>query len=250
MEQRYTKIILTSIAVVLSIVLLLSAMYFGRKRQPHLVCTALEYNITDSNLRQYVTEKELTELLKQYNAYPVNYPMPQVSLRQIEDIVRTHPMVRNAECYATPQAVVRIKLSQRVPLIRIITPEDSYFVDTDRKRMPVRASVDTPVLIASGNIGIRMAAGELADFAEWLQDNDYWQQRIRGIRVRGPHYIFLEQQDQEASTIVLGDIDAYAAKLRKLKRYYENGGDSICAKKHYSELDLRFHGQVIGRTKK
>lgn len=234
--------------MVISATILLSlVVVLGNRLQPQSVCSAIEYDITDSDVRQYVSECELSELLQQHNAFPVGTALDKISLQQIEDIVLTHPMVRQAECYATPQSVVCVRVSQRVPLVRIITTNESYFIDTDRKRMPVRQSVNTPVLTATGCIGMQLGAGQIADFAEWLQKDAYWSERIKYIQVRDPNRIYIVQKDKDAATIVLGNMDDFVAKLHKLKLYYENGGAMLCNDRHYSELDVRFRGQVIGR---
>ena len=46
--------------------------------------------------------------------------------------------------------------------------------------------------------------------------------------------------------ILLGEINGFESKLAKLRTFYENGSQ-ILQDKHYTELDLRFRGQVVGR---
>jgi hypothetical protein len=79
----------------------------------------------------------------------------------------------------------------------------------------------------------------------WLRDNHYWDSRIRTIYVKHPKFLVLNQEGQKAR-IVLGALDGYADKLGRLQKLYTKGLDKI-GYPDYSEYDLRFEGQVVGR---
>ena len=56
-------------------------------------------------------------------------------------------------------------------------------------------------------------------------------------------YIYLKG---EQPRIVMGNMRGYEKKLAKLRVFFEKGAEAI-QDKNYTELDLRFKGQVIGR---
>lgn len=226
--------------------LLIAGICAGRAGRPDRLCTTLRYDIADADERLYLSEEELNRLLRTQDAYPIGKPLSQVSLQRIEDVVKTNPMVRTAQCYTDPRGEVCVRLTQRKPLLKVITTSDSYIVDTDRKRMPIRESIRDTMLIVTGKAGQQMATGSIADFAEWLRDNAYWQERIRYMEVRTPHYVRLLPTDGSEPAIVIGDLSGYRDKLRKLRVYYEHGV-AESEKGKYRELDLRFEGQVVGR---
>lgn len=244
--KRAIHITLLIIAVVLSIGLLLVGVGMGRALQPDTVCTVLKYDISDSDKRLYLSENELSSMLRAQDIYPIGKPLSHISTQRIEDVVRSNPMVRTAECFTNPKGELCVSLTQRKPLLKVITADDSYIIDTDRRRMPIRNSITDPMLVVIGRVGERMALTDIADFAEWLYANAYWQQRIKYMEVRTPRYVRLLPIDPQAEIIVLGDLENYADKLRKLKIYYENSTQEV-RDKQYKELDLRFKGQVIGR---
>ena len=117
--------------------------------------------------------------------------------------------------------------------------------------MEVRTSVRDKVLVVTGMVGVQMASGAIANFAEWLHRNDYWRLRVHHLQVQNPQMVFLylrnEQGEMRNERVVLGPIKGYESKLNKLRIFLENGEDAT-RDKHYSELDLRFKGQVIGRS--
>jgi cell division protein FtsQ len=209
-------------------------------------CPTLDITITDFAKRQYVTASELVTLLKKNGLYPVGKTASTIETQQIENFIRNHPMVRKAECYILPDGTVCVRLSQRIPVLRVVTGDMSYFVDTDRTKMPVRESVTTPVLVATGNIGERMACNELADLVLWLEENSYWKEKIQSIHVVHPKMVYLIQRP-DGTHIILGEISGFRQKLGKLRTLYDKGFDEI-GWQTYQELDLRYAGQVIGRN--
>ena len=236
-----------SIGVSLVAVMLVSAVVWGRINKPTVaLCPSIEYIIEDSAKRMYFTPRELDMLLQAEDIYPVGKSLQLVSLYRIERAINRHPMVRTAECYLTPRAEVRVRITQRVPLLRVQTPMETYLVDTDRRQMQARASVRDAVLLVTGNPGIQMATTQLADFAEWLQTNRYWRTRIHHVQVQSPRMVYLYLRGEHQPRVVMGDMAEYEKKLAKLRTFQENSAQALEGKE-YSEWDVRFHGQVIGR---
>lgn len=241
--NKYTSIILRTALVAGLCILLGVAAGIGRSRQRDEKCQRLVCRIVDADEREYVDEAELVALLKRHNAYPVGEYLHRVNLQQMENLVREHPMVRTAECYTSEDGSVRLRITQRVPLLKVITANEAYFVDTDRKRMPLREEVRDTVLCATGKVGEHTAMGQIADLAEWLQKDDYWRTRIAAVEVQNPQHILLRQRNR-GETILLGEWNGYEHKLHNAKRFYLQ--TQCIDKPHYTALDLRFRSQVVG----
>ena len=210
------------------------------------VCGSLTYIIEDRAERLYVTEAELDRVLQAKDIYPVGRQLDLVSLHKIEKTIVAHPMVRTAECYLTPRNEVRIRLTQRVPLLRVQTPTDVYFIDTDRKVLPAREAIQDKVLLATGTLGVQIASGPLADFAQWLQDEPYWRERVHHVYVASPQMVYIYLRGENQPRVAMGNMWNYEKKLAKLRVFIEKGAEAT-KDKNYTELDLRFKGQVIGR---
>lgn len=240
------RVIWRSIGLGITAALLIAAVIWGYRMQPtDAACVSLRYTIEDRSERLYLTEQELDLLLQSKDLYPVGKKMDIVSLHRIEETVLHHPMVRTAECYMTPRNEMRIRLTQREPLVRVQTASDTYFIDRDRKVMPVRKAVRDSVLLVKGTVGVQIASGVLADFAEWLEDNSYWRKRVHHVHVASPQMVYIYLKGEQPR-IVMGNMRGYEKKLAKLRVFFEKGAEAI-QDKNYTELDLRFKGQVIGR---
>lgn len=244
--MKLWKLIVVSTVVALTVISLITGIGVTRQLDNERVCTELRIIMTDSVERQFVTPAELIRLLRSQELYPVGKRLSNLSTDAIEDAITAHPMVRKAECYPTSQGEIHIVLSQRVPLLKVVAESGNYYIDTDRRPMPVRESVKTPVLIVSGHVGERMAREEIGDFADWLKRNRYWSRHIRALRVADSKHIYLGQEEGEP-VILIGELNGYERKLRKLRTFMERGMNMLPERPHYKELDIRYKDQVIGR---
>lgn len=239
------KSIFLTLGLLLVIGYLLGTLCWGAGHRDTRECRSLSLEISDSDERQYLTTDEILLLLRRNEIYPVGMELNTVSTQRMEDVVCSHPMVRTAQAVITPLGNVRLRITQRVPVLLVITPGESYYIDSDRLRMPVRQSVTTPVLIAEGSISEQMAATILYDIATTLRTDEYWHERIRRIEVANPKSVSLIQHP-DGTRIILGVPEDYQAKLQRLRTLYEEGFDKM-GWQTYRELDLRYNDQVVGR---
>lgn len=238
------SIILKSLVVVGLVALLALAVGTSRGKDREERCKELVCKIVDKDKRLYVSEQELFTLLKQHNAYPVGEYLHRINLQHMENIIRQHPMVRTAECYTAEDGTARIRVTQRVPLLKVVTADEAYYIDTDRRKMPLRSSIHDTVPVAMGKVGFEMASTVLADFAEWVQEDDYWRARIEAIDVRLSKQVCIKQNGKQED-LMIGDLMGYEGKLEKAEVFYRR--TASMEKPHYRTLDLRYRGQVVAR---
>ncbi|MBQ2170273.1 MAG: hypothetical protein II448_00855, partial [Paludibacteraceae bacterium] len=89
-------------------------------------------------------------------------------------------------------------------------------------------------------------AGQLADFAFWLRDNRYWRPRIDHVHIRSAEMAVVLLRDKRLPHVLIGRMDDYEKKLHKLQLFLDKGREATRDKK-YTELDLRYAGQVVAR---
>lgn len=238
------SLILKMLVVVGLVALPVVAVWTSRSEACEERCKELVCKIADKDERSYVSEQELFTLLKQHNAYPVGEYLHRINLQHMENLIRQHPMVRTAECYTAEDGTARIRVTQRVPLLKVVTADEAYYIDTDRRKMPMRASIHDTVLVAMGKVGFEMASTVLADFAEWVQEDDYWHQRIEAIDVRLSKQVCIKQKGKQED-LLIGDLTGFEGKLEKAAVFYRRTAN--IEKPRYRTLDLRYRGQVVAR---
>ena len=237
------NVLLWTASVICCVAVVVVGAYCSTQRDT-AVCNKVYIVVQDSLIRQFVDAEELELFLMKKSCYPQGESMNTIDCHEIERCLLAHEMVRQVECYKTPLGHVNIAVKQRVPILGVISNNGCYFVDSDRRLMPVRGEMDhLPVF--SGAVSERAAREEYFDFAMWLMEDDFWAPRIRGIHVNNPKNIVLSQTEKQ-SKIILGEIVGFDAKLYKLQKLYTKGFDRI-GYPECKEYDLRFANQVVCR---
>lgn len=242
--NKVTKVLLTVVTTVCCAAVLVGGIWCSRQADTSL-CTQVDVVVEDSVSRQYVDAMEVEGYLKARGCYALTKAMSEVDCHMIEQALLKHEMIRTASCYKTPFGAVRIRVTQRVPVLCVKTAEGNYLVDADRRVMPYRSGMKLDVPVFTGAISKCAATEEYYDFVLWLQDNSYWGERIRDVYVRNPKLVVLSQKDYSAK-IVLGKLDGYEDKLARLRSLYKKGFD-VLGYPECRELDLRYAGQVVRR---
>ena len=240
-----TKNVVLGVIATILVVGTLVVGAWASKQPSKRTCKYLEIQLTDSLERRFVSVEEMRNLVRSSGLNPVGETMADVSCHAIEQCLEGHDMIRDAQCYKLPNGGIRIRLQQRVPMFLVVSNDGSFYVDTDRKVMPVRSTIDVAVPIVKGTISKCVVVREQPGFTAWLTKHDYWRTRIEHVQVHNPKYLVLSQNNMTA-TIVLGELKGYKRKLNKLQKLYTKGFDQM-GYKPYKEYDLRFEGQVVGR---
>ena len=209
------------------------------------LCNEVIVVVEDGVNHQFVGAEELIYFLDAKQYYPQGDSMRSVNCHAIEQCLEQHDMVRVAECYKSPLGKVHIKVQQRVPVLAVVTNDGCYYVDSDRKVMPIRGEMDESIFVVRGAVSKRAATEEYYDFVAWLGESNYWCKRIRTIHVHNPKYLVLTQDGMPAK-IILGELSGYEKKLGNLRNLYTKGLDKM-GYPDYREYDLRYAKQVIGR---
>lgn len=222
----------------------LFSMVFFPAAHTMTICREVSINIEDAGKRNYVTTREIKNYLTSSCGSLVGDSVDYTLLASVEQTLLRHPMLRNAEAWCSPEGVLHLSVTQRQPVLRVMGDEN-YYIDTDRRRMPVRSTTAAYVPVVTGRVPFRFAAGELYDFVLWMEDEPYWRAQIEQIHVVSPGRVELIPR-VGSGVVVLGSLDNYTGKLRKLKKLYQDGFSSF-GWNDYSEVDLRFRGQVVCR---
>lgn len=238
------KILILIAAVVCCVAVVVGGVWCSAQCGSSL-CDEVYLVVEDSTKHQFVDAEELIYFLDSKDCYPLGDSMRLVDCHAIEVCLEEHEMVRSAECYKSPFGKVHISLQQREPVLAVVNNDGCYYVDTDRKVMPMRGEIDEAVIVVRGAVSKRAATEEYFDFVEWLSENNYWSGRIRTIHVQTPKYVVLTQEGIRAK-IILGELVGYEKKLGNLRNLYTKGLDKM-GYPDYREYDLRYAKQVVGR---
>ncbi|NCD14608.1 MAG: hypothetical protein EOL92_05185 [Bacteroidia bacterium] len=223
--------------------LVFSASYF-RKLSRNKLCESFEVVIADSNRVQFVLTRDIERLVKRHNLHPVGKSFGDINTLAIRDTILTNQLVESAEVYTTPAGGIVAAIRQRQPVIRVITSQGrSYYVDQERRIMPVTPAFTVYVPVVTGAVTETMAREELYDFAMFLQRNADWDAWIEQIEVRSNDDVVLIPRAGDFS-IVMGSLKDYPVKLSKFIRFVDQGLN-VLGWNRYSEINLKYENQVV-----
>jgi cell division protein FtsQ len=242
--SKIKSVVLTVVTTLCCITVLAGAVVCSRHVDTS-PCEYVDIVIEDSLARQFVTPQELDDYLKLKGCYEIGQPINEIDCYQIEQQLLKHDMIRTANCYKTAYGMLRIAVTQRIPILAYRIGGETRLVDSDRRIMPYLCGMDSSFILLTGVLTENVVTNEYFDFIKWIVDDPYWNTRIANVHVKDPRTIVLKQNDKSYQ-ILLGTLDEYPIKLKRLQNLYvkafEQIGYPVC-----TELDLRFAGQVVKR---
>jgi len=218
-----------------------SLWYFSGREKAN-VCKNLEIVLADSSNIQLISQKDVAQILEESDLNPLGKTIKFINTESIEDALHKNPMIKVAECYKTPTGTVTVRIEQRCPKFRVVG-FGSYYIDIDRKPMPVSPNYAAYVPVVSGRVTVSMATGKMFDFITYIVDNPFWNAQIEQVYVRDDLKIELVPRVSDA-IIVLGTLDNYQSKLEKLYKLYQKGFNVIGWNK-YKVIDLQYKDQIV-----
>ena len=242
---KFTVLSLLSLGLMTYIVY---AMFFLSGPDEEERCTAVELTVEqDNGSSMFVDAGDIEKILKNANVYPKGMLMKDVDTEKIEETIRGNEFISKVECYKSSNGKLCVTVEQRVPVIFVI-PEgkDGYFVDAQGKIIPNRNS-PTNLVVASGNIDEKYASKELAEFGQFLQTDEFWNNQIEQIYVtkdrKGKRVVEIVPRVGD-QIVYLGTLENYQKKLRKLRTFYDKAVGTVGWKK-YARVNLEYDNQII-----
>ena len=206
-------------------------------------CDGMELVIQDSIDYGFISKREVLRLLNGKKLSPIGKVLEDINTRELEDELRKHPLIGNAECYYTSSNKIGIEITQRLPILRIMaTNGENYYIDDKAHSMPIPNSAAN-VAIATGYIDKAFATKELYEFGMFLQKHPLWKAQIQQINVTPAKELELVPQVGD-HIIFLGKPGNYENKFDRLKTFYKKGLNEIGWNK-YSRISLEFNNQII-----
>ncbi|MEL6140795.1 MAG: hypothetical protein AAFU67_04175, partial [Bacteroidota bacterium] len=86
-----------------------------------------------------LTELEVREELEKSFTKPLeSLFLSEIDVERVEDILKRHPLVADAEAYIDGDLVLHVSVTQRNPLLRVISNNgQNYYLDENGIRMPL-----------------------------------------------------------------------------------------------------------------
>lgn len=259
------KIVKNIIIWTFIIAYLIVAMSFVNNKRKAVVCNNINVSIVDSLSNQFVTKSEMIEFLRQPELNVIGNSITSINTKKLEQEILNNQSVKNAEVFVTVKGDIRVEVTQRKPIVRIINKKgESYYIDQEGAIMPLSGKYASHVLVANGNIvehfeinrtkdvlcdktvenqGKNKIICDLFLLCKFIDDNDFWRAQIEQIYVNDEMEFEIIPR-VGAHQIFFGDINNYKMKFRNLEAFYLQGLNNVGWNK-YDKINLKFENQVI-----
>ncbi len=193
----------------------------------------------DNNL--FMTEESVNKLLIQKEENLTNVPKEILDLNDLENALKSNPMIKTAEVHLTVNGVVRADILQRKPIARVST-NASYYIDDEGAFMPLSAFHTARVPLVTGHVR-KNKLGNVYTIANKIFNDQFLKTHVVEIYQNEDETFVLKTRAFDFE-ILLGDLNNLEKKISNLKAFYQK------AKKDnmldtYSKVNLQFDNQVV-----
>ena len=257
MNTSWKTIIFYVLDVILAFYLVMAITSWNTPDKKHRICTKVNINISDSNNSGFLSAEEIKAILEKDKLYPLNRQLSSIEPRKIEEALKVGPFVDKAQCYITENGHINIRISQRMPIIRIKNNKgEDYYLDDNGGILP-NSKYTSDLIIATGDISKWFAHFAITPMAKAINKSEFWLNQIEQINVRpdrgielvprvGNHIIFIGylpiRRNKAAND---KGIDEFVTKkLERTEKFYRYGLSQAGWNK-YSYIDVEFDNQII-----
>ncbi len=242
------KILSILSVVVLAGYLVYSAMAMTDRHEDTRLCRGLDLHITDSLHFDLIDEEMVLAVLQEHSIDPVGLPLEEIEPEKIEATLMMHPLVGKVQCYKTGGDMLRINLSSKVPLVRVINNRGQDFYVDSRGEILTQRSLAVQLPVATGYIDRQFAAGELLEVVRVIDRSEFWKAQVEQINVTKDGQIELVPRVGD-HLLIIGTADNVEDKLDRLMNFYEKGLDNVGWNK-YRSISVAYDGQLVCKKRK
>lgn len=261
-KRKIWHILLLAALVVYGVV----AARYCSVRERELKCTGIDIVVRDSAQLAFVTPDIVRGWIRDSGIRVEGMPLRGVDVYAIERMIETHEYVARAEAYTAIDGLLHIDLSQRRPVMRVVSEEGhNFYVDDQLTLLPSQSDCTAPVPVVSGRLAFgfptdyfgrldekkfpaeRELLHNLLNFVRQVDTDSFLDALTAQIYYDGREVRLLPRVGRQTIRFgAIADSAAVARRLDKLSRFYRRSfADEWW--RSATEIDLRFRGQVVSR---
>lgn len=195
--------------------------------------------IGENNL--FVTNETVSKLLIQKHASVKNVPKETLDLNELENTLKSNPMIKTAEVYVAVNGTLNAEIEQKTPIARVST-NASYYIDDEGFYMPLSTNYTARVPLITGYVE-KNNLKSIYKIASKITTDEFLKQHVIEIHQSKNKTIYLKLR-QCQFIVELGDVNFLDKKINNLKAFYQKKLKEKTLS-NYSKVNLQFDNQVI-----
>ena len=195
--------------------------------------------VGDNNL--FITNETVSKLLIQNYGSVKNVPKETLDLNELENALKSNPMIKTAEVYVAVNGALNAKIEQKTPIARIST-NASYYIDDEGSYMPLSKNYSARVPLVTGYVE-KNNLKNVYKIARKVNEDEFLKKHVFEIHQDINKQLFLKLRKCDF-LVKLGDENFLNKKINNLKAFYKKNLKDKTLNK-YSKVNLQFENQVI-----
>ena len=196
----------------------------------------------DSKENMFLTHQMVNNLLIQNLGDASRLQKDKVDLNTLENILNHHEMIEKAEVFSTIDGFLNTRITQKTPIIRVISDNDSYYLDRKGDRISLSTNFSARVPLVVGEISKEKRKSYLKLFNE-IKKDDFLSKNITGAQIMPSGNVVLTNRSFDYK-IAFGKPINVQKKLRNYKAFFHHAiKDTLI--NEYKEINLMFTQQVV-----
>lgn len=189
----------------------------------------------------YMTPEAVNKLLIEKNSPFAAIEKENLDLNKLENAVNAHEMVEKSQVYVSVDGVLKAKVKQKTPVVRVFDGSGSFYIDYQGKKMPLSTLYTERVPLVSGTMDANNP--ELIKVFRSIHDDDFLKKNIIGIRML-PNGALVMKNRNYAYEIDFGRPIHIDRKFKNYKAFFQKAAlDSTI--NNYKRINLIFTQQVV-----
>lgn len=257
MFAKILKFILFAILFLAVAAYVVYTFFIMESTNPEEKCTKVVM-VIDDDKDVFVDSAKVMEILKENNLSPVGKKMKEIDMKAIEHTLLKNTFITSVDCYGSNNGMevgtgaLCLKIKQIVPVVLVYDAHgEKHYVDPQGNIIETDTLYARNMLVANGEISRSYMVSDIAQFAQYVKQDPFWDNQIEQI------YVEFDKNKERVVTLIprvgdqkiyLGLMEGYDKKLERLKKFYERGMPVVGWRK-YSVLNLEYDNQVVGIIK-
>ena len=230
-----------SIRLVLIIFTMIFLYSFSSKRNSIRKINKIDIQF-ESNENMFLTHQMVNNLLIQNLGDASRIQKDKVDLNTLENTLNHHEMIEKAEVFSTIDGFLNTRITQKTPILRVVSDNDSYYLDKKGDRISLSTNFSARVPLVVGEISEEKCKSYLKLFNE-IKNDDFLSKNITGAQIMPSGNVVLTNRSFDYK-IAFGKPINVQKKLRNYKAFFHHAiKDTLI--KEYKEINLMFTQQVV-----
>ncbi len=189
----------------------------------------------------YLSEDAVNKLLIQNYGSVKSRTKEQVVLNTIESVIKSSPVVKDAQVYFSVNGELISKIVQKEPIGRV-EGTNRFYLDDEGKRMPLSRYHSARVPIITGKI-----TGKTLEDAyvilSYINRDDFLRKNVIGIHIEEENKYQLRLR-MDNFVVSLGGVENLNEKFKNFMAFYVKAAKDNTLEK-YTMVSLEFENQVV-----